>query len=77
MIKYGFCDILNNQGLGRCYQPQPLAQLITLTSTLIIPDITKTSPNNCLTYGENNNTQKNLNDVLNQSEQVLYTYFTI
>ena len=59
IIRYGFCDILNNQGLGRCYQPQPLAQLITLTSTLIIPDITKTSPNSCLMYGENNNTQKN------------------
>ena len=42
---FKFCDILNNQGLGKCYQPQP----ITLTSTLIIPDITKTSSNNnCL-----------------------------
>ena len=27
---------------------RPLARLITLTSTLIIPDITKTSPNNFL-----------------------------
>ena len=36
MIRFGFCDILNNQGLGKCYQPQPSAQLITLTSTLII-----------------------------------------
>ena len=33
----GFCDILNNQGLGKCYQPRPSARLITL-----IPDITKT-----------------------------------
>ena len=39
----GFCDILNDQGLGKCYQPRPLARLVTLTSTLIIPHITKTS----------------------------------
>ena len=43
-----FCDILNNQGLGKCYQPRPSARLITLTLTFIIPDITKTSSNNCL-----------------------------
>ena len=36
IIRLGFCDILNNQGLGKCYQP---------ISTLIIPDITKTSFN--------------------------------
>jgi len=41
IIRFGFCDIRNNQGLGKCYQPQP-------TSTLIIPDIAKTSSNNCL-----------------------------
>ena len=44
----GFCDILNNQGLGKCYQPRPSARLATLTSTLIIPHITKTPSNNCL-----------------------------
>ena len=22
-IRFGFCDILNNQGLGKYYQPQP------------------------------------------------------
>ena len=31
----------------KCYQPQPWAPLITLTLTLIIPDMTKTSSNNC------------------------------
>ena len=31
----------------KCYQPWPSARLITLTSTLIIPDITKTSSINC------------------------------
>ena len=41
-IRFGFCDILNNHGLGKCYQPWPLARLITLTTTLIILDITKT-----------------------------------
>ena len=48
IIRLGFCDILSNQGLGKCFQPRPSAQLITLTSTLIIKDITKTSSNNCL-----------------------------
>ena len=59
IIRFGFCDIRNNQGRGKCYQPQPSAsadntylslrlRLITLTSTLIIPDITKTESNNCL-----------------------------
>ena len=48
IMRFSFCDILNNQGLGKCYQPRPSARLITLTSTLIIPDITKTSSNNCL-----------------------------
>jgi len=38
-----------NEGLGKCYQPWPSAWLITLTLTLIIPDITKASSNNyCL-----------------------------
>ena len=33
IIGFGFWDILNNLGLGKCYQPRSLAQLITLTST--------------------------------------------
>ena len=37
-----------NEGRGKCYQPWPSARLITLTLTLIIPDITKASSNNCL-----------------------------
>ena len=51
IIRFGFCDIINNQGLGKCYQPRPSAQVITLLLTLIIPDITKTSSNNCLLFG--------------------------
>ena len=35
---FGFCDIQNDQGLSKGYQPQPT----TATSTLIIADITKT-----------------------------------
>ena len=50
MIRFGFCDILNNQGLSKYYQPQPSARLITLISTLIIPDITKASFNNYFEY---------------------------
>ena len=41
IIRFGFCDILNNQGLGKSYLPRPSARLITFTSALIIPDITK------------------------------------
>ena len=48
IIRFGFCDILNNQSLGKCYQPRPSARLIKRTSTLIIPDITITLSNNCL-----------------------------
>ena len=25
IIRFGFCDIRNNQGLGKCYRPQPPA----------------------------------------------------
>ena len=35
IIRFGFFDILNSQDLGNCYQPRPLARLITLPSTLI------------------------------------------
>ena len=48
IIRFLFCDILNYQGLGKCYQPRRSTRLITLILTLIIPDITKTSSNNCL-----------------------------
>ena len=30
-----FCDIRNNQGRGKCYQPSRRPRLITLTETLI------------------------------------------
>ena len=50
IIRIDFCDIRNNQDHGNCYQPRPWARRMTLTSTLIIPDITKTLPNNCLLY---------------------------
>ena len=53
IIRFGFWNILNNEGLDKCYQPQPSAQLITLTSTLIIPDITKTSSNNNIIIRKN------------------------
>ena len=44
IIRFCFCYILNNQGIGKCYQPRPSARLITVTSSLIIPDITKPHP---------------------------------
>ena len=46
IIRLGFCEIWNNQGIGKCHQPQPSARLITLSSTLISLDITKTKSNN-------------------------------
>ena len=27
IVRFDFCDILNNQGLGKCYQPRPSAWL--------------------------------------------------
>ena len=41
IIRFGFRDILNNQGLGKCYQTRPSGRLITLISTSTIPDVTK------------------------------------
>ena len=46
VIRFGFCGIENNQGLGKSYQAQPRLRLITPISTLIILDTTKTSSNN-------------------------------
>ena len=47
---FGFCDMQNYQCLGKSYQPRLRLGLITLTSTLIILNITKTSSNNCLLW---------------------------
>ena len=48
IIRFGFCDIQNNQVLGKGYQPQPSASADNPYLDLIILDITKTSSNNCL-----------------------------
>jgi len=48
IIRFGFCDIQINQGLGKGYQHQASGAAETPTSTLIVLDITKTSSNNCL-----------------------------
>ena len=44
IIRFGFCDIQNNQ----LHQPRPSASADDPYHTLIILDITKTSSNNCL-----------------------------
>ena len=44
-----FCDIRNNQGRGKCHQPSSRPRLITITGTLIIPDITKIDSNDYFT----------------------------
>ena len=46
IIRVGFCDIKNIQGLGKGYQPR--LRLITPALTWISLYITKTSTNNCL-----------------------------
>ena len=48
IIRFGFCDIQNNQVVGKGYQPQPSTWADNPYLTLIILDITKTSSNNCL-----------------------------
>ena len=52
IIEFGFCDIRNNQGLGKYNQPRTpaSADYTCLDRTLIIPDITKTSSNYCLLF---------------------------
>ena len=46
IIRFSFCDIRNNQGLGKCYQPSASADNTYLDLDFL--DITKTSSNNCL-----------------------------
>ena len=48
IIRFSFCDIQNNQGLGKGYQPWPSASADNPYLDLIILDITKTSSNDCL-----------------------------
>ena len=47
IIRFGFCDIQNNQGLGKGYQPQPSASADNPYLDLDYLNITKTSSNNC------------------------------
>ena len=35
LIRFDFCDVWNNQGQGKCYQPSRRPRLITLIKTLI------------------------------------------
>ena len=36
IIRFAFCDIENNQGLGMGYQPQPSASALILSRSLIV-----------------------------------------
>ena len=52
-----FCNIRNNQGRGKCYQPSQRPRLITIAETLIFRDITKAESCNCFIihrFKENN-----------------------
>ena len=48
IIRFGFCDIQNNQGLGKGYQPQPSASADNPYLDLDYSGYHKTSSNNCL-----------------------------
>jgi len=50
IMRFSFCDVKNNQGLGKGFRLS--LQLITPTSNLTILDIIKTSPKNCLASGK-------------------------
>ena len=43
LIRFGFCDIRNNQNLGKCYLPRPSAHTDNIYFDLVIPDIAKLS----------------------------------
>ena len=48
IIRFGFCDIQNNQGLGKSYQPQPSASADNPYPDHDYSGYLKTSSNNCL-----------------------------
>ena len=48
IIRFGFCDIHNNQDLGKGYQPQPSASADNPYLDLDYSGYHKTSSNNCL-----------------------------
>ena len=50
IIRFGLSNIRNNQYPSKCFQQSRMPRLITVTcrSTLIIPDVIKTSSYNCL-----------------------------
>ena len=52
IIRFGVCDIQNNQGLGKGYQPQPSASADNPYLDLDYSDITNTSSNYCLIVGQ-------------------------
>ena len=50
IIRFGFCDIQNNQGLGKGYHPQPSASADDPYFDLDYSGFTKTSSSDCLLY---------------------------
>ena len=52
IIRFGFCDIQNNQGLGKGYQPQPSASADNPYLDYSGYPLRKTSSNNCLKSGQ-------------------------
>ena len=48
IIRFGFCDMENNQGHGKDYQPQPSASAGNPYLDLVYSGFTKTPSNNCL-----------------------------
>ena len=50
IIRFGFCDIQNNRGLGKGYQPQPTASADNPYLDLDYSGYHKNLINNCLKY---------------------------
>ena len=50
IIRFGFCDIRNNQGFGKCYQPRPSARLIDDTFLDLDYSGYITKPNRIIVY---------------------------
>ena len=60
IIRFGFCDILNNQGLSSVLSASAFGCNDNTTSTLIIPDITK--PHSIIVYNVKFGYQNNVNN---------------
>ena len=78
-----FCDIQNNQGRGKCYQPKPKAEADNTNRDLdYISHITKTESNNCFIIHcfQANNDKRRTNALSHRTQLIFDTpcsYFAV